>query len=77
VLLLCAAWYAARPDRTPCDASEFKPYEPTPDWTALPPPAPEPSIMDAETAAALDVIDDGKVVELDPYRDRDEPSGAA
>jgi hypothetical protein len=59
VLLLCAAWYAARPDRTPCDASEFKPYEPTPDWTAL------------------DVIDDGKVVELDPYRDRDEPSGAA
>ena len=63
------------PDNTPCAAPEFTPYEATPDWTVLPPPASEPSVMNAETAAVIDVIDDGKVVRLDPYRDRDEPSG--
>jgi hypothetical protein len=64
------------PDGTPCAApTEFTPYEPTPDWTALPPPAPEPfSVMNAETAAAIEVElpDDPKVTRLNPYRRRDD-----
>jgi hypothetical protein len=54
---------------------EFKPFEGTPDWTRLPPP-PEPTVMNAETSAPIEVVDDGKVVRLDPWRDRDGPSEA-
>jgi hypothetical protein len=53
---------------------EIKPYEPTENWTALPPPAAAPSVMNAETAAAIEVElpDDPKITRLNPYRRRDD-----
>jgi hypothetical protein len=63
------------PDGTPCTApTEFTPYEPTPDWTALPPPAPEPSIMNAADVMPVEVElpDDPKITRLNPYRRRDD-----
>jgi hypothetical protein len=61
------------PDGTPCAAStEFKPYEPTPDWTALPPP-----MIDTTPLEVHEAIDDGKVVVLRPYSDDDDSAGVA
>ena len=69
------------PDGTPCAApTEFTPYEPTPDWTALPPPAPAASIMNAADAMPVEVElpDDPKVTRLNPYRRRvDDAPGVA
>jgi hypothetical protein len=71
------------PDGTPCTAStEFTPYEPTPNWTALPPPAPELSIMNAADVTPVEVfVDDGKVTRLHPHQrqhsSNNDPPGAA
>ena len=54
----------------PADPLPFTPYEPTPDWTALPRPAPEPSMVEFRRTSRRsedEAADDPKITRLNPF----------
>jgi hypothetical protein len=68
---------SANPDQLIPHGVPLAPYEGSPDWTKSPVVEPAPIEPVVDRLEVTETVDDGKVVRLDPFRDRDDQGPGA